>query len=206
MSTIPACGAAPRDFSDDRIGVILAATKEGRVVSKEHMLDSYHGVIRDPASDEAGLCAYIDPDPDHVGWKGVEFYVPCKSAARSLFIYCDRPNGNRQSCYEYVHLGRDIDATLFLQRRILKDHHSIVDAVSKLCSRSCVRLRTTGTNSQWLNTVRENADGDATMRLMRRRFISCAPPGGARKYQPRSLPLVIIPADDNDRGHSCRRR
>src|SRR6202043_1085698 len=66
-----------------------------------------------------------------VGWKGNEFYVPCEST-EDFFIDCGPPYGDRRSCTEYVFLGREINAGLSFQHRILKDHKAIVEAIRKL--------------------------------------------------------------------------
>lgn len=125
----PSMRADPIDSSEERVGVILGATEGRRVASKEQILHVHDGVIRDPHSDQAGLCGYVDPV--HVGWEGHEFYLPCESR-QNFFIDCDQPYGDRRSCIEYVFFGRGIDAMLFFQYRILQDHEAIVEAVKEL--------------------------------------------------------------------------
>lgn len=124
----PSMNSAPLSSSDSHVGVMLGA-QEGsrRVVNKEYMLP--HKAIRDPQADVAGLCGYNDPID--VGWKGNEFYLPCRPT-KDIYIYCNPPYGNRRLCIEYLFLGQNISASVFFQHKILIHHEDIAEQIRKL--------------------------------------------------------------------------
>lgn len=125
----PSMKAALGAVSDERIGVILSATEpEHHIPTGARMLHS--GVTREPALDHESLCGYVDTV--NIGWKGNEFYVPCKPPSSGFFIDCSPPWGKSHPCTEYVFLGQRISVSLSYQHRILEHHEAIVDAVRKL--------------------------------------------------------------------------
>lgn len=125
----PSMTAKPGGASDEHIGVILSVTDpEHHVPTGARMLPS--GATREPALDHDSVCGYADHV--NIGWKGVEFYVPCEPPHSGFYIDCSPPWGKSHPCTEYAFLGQRINASVSYQHRILEHHQAVVDAVRRL--------------------------------------------------------------------------